>query len=176
MTKYNDWLTEERLALIEQWAKDGLIDVQIAKNMGISEATFYDWKQKFPEFSEAVKKGKAVADQLVENALYKRAVGYQYEEETWEMLTFNKTETYEEFGKDVVVSTPETKEVRTKRVVKHQASDTQAAKFWLQNRQPEKWRDKRETELSGSINIPVEDKLNAAKEYIEGLFDDDEWD
>lgn len=46
MPKYEEWLTEEGLLLIEGWARDGLIDEQIAGNMGISTSTFYEWKKK----------------------------------------------------------------------------------------------------------------------------------
>ena len=55
--KYQEWLTPEGLLRIEGWARDGLIDEQIAHNMGINPATLYDWKKKYPEISEALKKG-----------------------------------------------------------------------------------------------------------------------
>lgn len=171
VVKYVDWLTEDRLKLIESWAKEGLIDVQIAKMMGIHEATFYDWKQKFPEFSEAVKKGKAVADQLVESALFKRATGFEYEEQTYETITVTETSVEEEFGEEVIYQKPVQKEIMTKRVVKQAAPETAAAKFWLQNRKPDEWRDRRETELS--VTIPVDDKKQAARDYIEELLSDE---
>ena len=76
MAKYEDWLTKEGLALIEGWARDGLTDEQIAHNMGINTSTIYDWKEKYPDFSNALKNGKEVVDRLVENALLKRALGY----------------------------------------------------------------------------------------------------
>ena len=78
--KYHDWITEEGLLKIEGWARDGLTDEQIAHNMGISPSTLYEWKKKYPEISEALKKGKEVVDREVENALLKRALGYEYEE------------------------------------------------------------------------------------------------
>ena len=37
--KFQEWLTPEGLLKIEGWARDGLIDEQIAKNMGISRST-----------------------------------------------------------------------------------------------------------------------------------------
>src|SRR5690554_4367555 len=78
--KYHDWLTEEGLTKLEGWARDGLTDEQIAHNIGIAVGTLYDWKNRFSEFSEALKKGKEVVDIQVENALLKRALGYEYEE------------------------------------------------------------------------------------------------
>lgn len=73
--KYEYWITPEGLTLIEGWARDGLIDEQIAVNIGITPATLYVWKNKFPEISEALKKGKAVVDYEVENALLENALG-----------------------------------------------------------------------------------------------------
>ena len=69
-----------RLIEIEAWKRDGLTDEQIFKNLGISKDTFYKYKDKYTDFSDALKKGKEVADIEVENALFKRAIGYKYKE------------------------------------------------------------------------------------------------
>ena len=53
--KYHEWLTKEGLTLIEGWARDGLTDEQIAKNMCISPSTLYEWKKKYSEISESLK-------------------------------------------------------------------------------------------------------------------------
>lgn len=74
MAKINDWLEKDKLILLEGWARDGLTDEQIANNMGIACSTFYDWKKKNSEFSEALKKNKEVVDYEVENALFKNAM------------------------------------------------------------------------------------------------------
>ena len=50
MAKYTEWLTDEGLIKIEGWARDGLIDKQIAQNIGVSERTFTDWKKIFFHF------------------------------------------------------------------------------------------------------------------------------
>jgi len=84
--KYLEWVTEEGLLLIEGWARDGLTDEQIAYNIGINRDTLYTWKKKYPDISDALKKGKKVVDRQVENALLKRALGYSYEEKTKELL------------------------------------------------------------------------------------------
>lgn len=67
--KYEKWLEPENLILIDGWARDGLTDEQIAKNMGISYSTLKDWKNKYSAISAALKKGKEVVDYQVENAL-----------------------------------------------------------------------------------------------------------
>ena len=72
--KYKKWLEPEGLIRLEGWARDGLTDEQIAINMGIATGTLYDWKAKFEEISEALKKGKEVVDYEVENALVKEAL------------------------------------------------------------------------------------------------------
>lgn len=72
--KYEKWLKEENLLLLEGWARDGLTDEQIAKNIGITVSTFYEWKKKYSEISESLKKGKAVVDYQVENALLSSAL------------------------------------------------------------------------------------------------------
>lgn len=77
--KYEKWLEPDGLLLLQSWARDGLTDEQIAGNMGISHTTLYEWRKKYPNISEALKKGKEVVDVEVENALYKRAIGYDYE-------------------------------------------------------------------------------------------------
>lgn len=73
--KYEKWLKEENLLLLEGWARDGLTDEQIAKNIGITVSTFYEWKKKYSEISEPLKKGKEVVDYEVENALLSSALG-----------------------------------------------------------------------------------------------------
>ena len=72
--KYNKWLDADGLILLQGWARDGLTDEQIAHNIGISTVTLYDWKKKFPNISNALKKGKEVVDFAVENALLKKAL------------------------------------------------------------------------------------------------------
>ena len=72
--KYQKWLEEENLLLLEGWARDGLTDEQIAKNMGISYSTLKDWKNKYSAILAALKKGKEVVDYQVENALLSSAL------------------------------------------------------------------------------------------------------
>lgn len=72
--KYEKWLKKENLLLLEGWARDGLTDEQIAKNIGITVSTFYEWKKKYSEISESLKNGKEVVDYEVENALLSSAL------------------------------------------------------------------------------------------------------
>lgn len=131
--KYEEWLTKEGLLKLEGWAHDGLTDEQIAEKIGIRRPTLYDWKKKYSDISDALKRGKEVVDRQVENALLKRALGYEFKEITQELT---------EDGMRV-----------TKVITKQQAPDTTAQIFWLKNRKPEEWRDKKETEITGSLNV-----------------------
>ena len=74
MAKYEKWLEQDNLVLISGWARDGLTDEQIAKNMGVAYSTFREWVKKFPTISAALKNNKEIADYQVENALYLKAI------------------------------------------------------------------------------------------------------
>ena len=76
--KYAEWFTEEGLKIVRGWARDGYSDVQIAKNIGISSSTYYDWKTRNPEFSEAIKRGRAPVVVDLEDALYRAGMGFAY--------------------------------------------------------------------------------------------------
>lgn len=143
--KFHDWITPEGLLKLEGWARDGLTDEQIAGNIGITATTLYDWKNRFPEFSEALKRGKEVVDRAVENALLKRALGYHYDE----VIKESVKEFDEESGKAVY------RMVETKRVTKEVQPDVTAQIFWLKNRRPDVWRDKKDVDanIDGSLQV-----------------------
>lgn len=107
-------------------AKDGATDKEIARVFGISRATLCDWKNRFPEFSDALKKGKEPIDAAVECALLKRALGFQY----------TKTKVREIRNTAGVVVNIETTH-ETMMVL----PDVLACRVWLTNRRPEKWRN-----------------------------------
>lgn len=71
---------KDKLIVIEKWARDGLTELQIAKNLGISKSTCEEYKKRYPDFQAAIKKGKEPFIAEVENALAKRALGFEYEE------------------------------------------------------------------------------------------------
>lgn len=118
---------------IEGWARNGLIDAQIAKNIGITTQTLYEWGRKYPSISDALKRGKKPVDDEVENALLKSALGFEYEETITE----------------IIESPDGTQRKQIKRIKRYSPPSNTAQIFWLKNRRPEKWRDK---------PIEVEDK------------------
>lgn len=103
----------------------GATDMEIAKHFEVDVATIYRWRNKHPAFCEAVKAGKAAADDRVERSLFNRAVGYSFDSE--KVFQFQ--------GAIVRAETTE-----------HVPPDPGAALNWLKNRRGEKWRDKIEHE------------------------------
>lgn len=153
--QYEEWRKEENLIRLRGWAMDGLTDDQIAHNIGISRSTLSEWKNKFSDISDSLKKGKEVADYEVENALYMKALGfcteimkpYKVKKVVYDERTGRKLKEYEEieYAKEEVYVPP----------------DTTAMIFWLKNRKPQVWRDKVENyqtesgEAAGVIEIPM---------------------
>lgn len=132
--KYVDWLTNDGLLLIEGWARDGLTDVQIAQNIGISSSTFYAWRLKFPQISESLKKGKAPVDFEVENALLNKARGF-----TKIIKKAIKVKTKKQLAGKGTIEEEHIEYVDEEIYI---PPDTTAQIFWLKNRRPDKWRDK----------------------------------
>ena len=135
--RYEEWLTEDGLTRLTGWARDGLTNIQIAQNIGVGERTFSEWVTRFPAISAALKKGKEPVDIQVENALLRRALGYDYEETITEVEDLGGGRTK--------------KHVR--KVTKHVPADTTAQIFWLKNRKPKQWREK----MEAAVNVDVED-------------------
>lgn len=138
-SKAEEWLTEDKLTLLEGWSRDGLTDIQIAKNMGINVSSLYNYKKNHLEILKALKKGKEVVDFEVENALLKKALGYT--------IALNKQKVTKDGNVIDIVEDM------------HIPPDTTAQIFWLKNRKPKKWRDK---VIDDDDNI----KLNETKELL----------
>ena len=149
---YEQWKKDgelkDKLILIQGMARDGLTQQQIANNLGISIDTLIENKKKYSEFNNALKKGKEVIDFEVENALLKRALGYEYEEETYE------------------------NGILTKKVKKQVPPDTIAQIFWLKNRKPNNWKDRVETdedkEAVANASQVIAKIRKVAQEYTDG--------
>lgn len=129
--RIEDWAKSENLVRLQGWARDGLTDEQICKNIGVTVKTLYNWKKKNVQILQALKIGKETADRQVENALFKSAVGYHYKEEV-----------ISDRGEVV-------------KVEKYSKPNTTSQIFWLKNRKPETWRDKRDIEHEGNVNQSI---------------------
>ena len=125
-------------------AMEGLIDKEIANRMGIAKSTFYKWEKDFPSFSDSLKMGKQPADAKVKQSLFKRATGYVEKEK----------KIIVEMDKD-----GNQKPARIETVEKNIVPDVGAICFWLKNRLPDEWRDKKDVEVSGN---PFEELMKKA--------------
>ena len=113
----------EFVAQAEKLTKIGAIDTEVADFFGIVVSTLFEWKEKYPKFSEALKRGKEIADTSVKQALYHRAIGHSHP--------------------DVHISNYQGEITQTD-ITKHYPPDPTSCIFWLKNRDPENWRDKPE--------------------------------
>lgn len=143
-TKYERDNWGEKLEVVEGWARDGLTDEQIAQKMGISRSTLATYKNKYPDFLNALKKGKEVVDRKVENALLKRALGYEIEETK------------------KIISESGSQKKRIEKKTKHIKPDTTAQIFWLKNRKPELWRENEGDKAKEKLNEVVQAMKKAA--------------
>ena len=117
------WEKEEKLKKIEEWASKGLSVNEVAKNIGITGRTLYNWRNKSDSIFHALTKGQDTAVEILENALFKRAVGYDIEEVTYR---------YDEDGN----------KIKQRSQTKHIYPDVTALKFALINKSSGKWRDR----------------------------------
>lgn len=115
---------KEKLHFIEKWARDGLSEDQIAKNLGVNRSTLSAYKLKNKDLVDALKRGRAGIVTEIENALVRRALGYEYEE----VKTYIKDE-----GDKMVKYTEKTK--------KHLAPDVGACAILLKNKDRGNWSD-----------------------------------
>ena len=108
---------------------------QIAQALGVTPQTISGWRNKYPEFDEAITSAKLDIDRQVEAALFQRATGYD--------------------APDTHVSQFEGRIIKTP-LIKHYPPDITAASLWLRNRQPQRWRDKTEIEHAGTVSVVQE--------------------
>jgi transposase len=147
-TTYKEWYSKENLILLEGWCRDGASDRDVCELIGISYSTLYKWISRYPEFAEAMVKGKEVVDRMVENALLKRCLGYDYVET-------------ERIRKDGIV-------ISEKKVKKYMPPDVTACAIWLNNRKPDEWKRNRDnytiSENEGSVQINIIKKRSPDEE------------
>ena len=181
---HKDWHSKEQLEKLEGWARDGLTDEQIAKNIGIRRPTLYAWKKEHPDIADALKKGKAVVDVEVENALLKKALGTTVKTTQLRMVKIDKdvlkakrnkfANTYkldhpDKTQREIMIATalavPTYERIPVVETVQEIAPDTSAAIFWLKNRLPEKYRDQvfRKLNLANAKNAELDQELKRLK-------------
>ncbi|MCG1009236.1 transposase [Salinicoccus sp. ID82-1] len=158
-TKY-DTHVAPRLLEIEAWCRDGYTDEDISKLLGVAYSTFKEYKKTKSDLSAALKKSKAIADITVENSLFDKATSKIIMKQVPIKLKRS-------YIKDGYVLTEEYVEVVE--VEEEIPPDTTAMIFWLKNRDPIKWRDKRDVEHSGEMTQNVNNMSNLTEEQLRKL-------
>lgn len=151
--KYDPSVHDKRA---ESLAEQGLIDVEIARGLGIARSTYYKWMNKFPDLADAVRRGKEQPDAEVARGLFKNCIGYEYEEtKVVAVLDANG----KPVGKQIVT--------RTK---KHRPGLVSAQTRWLRLRQPKEWDPAQAISDLGINRVPALDKLpeHSLREIAEG--------
>jgi hypothetical protein len=130
LTRPTKWETHvyPRLAEIQQWFQEGLNAEDIIKNLGIGHTTWYEYIDKHPMLAELVKWSKSIIVSRVENSLLRAAMGYEFEE----LKTIVEED---KNGK---------KKTRIEKVKRYQPPNPTAMIFYLKNRAPNEWNDRRE--------------------------------
>jgi DNA-binding transcriptional regulator YiaG len=123
------------LEMLRRMCELGLVDAELAHVFGVAESTINEWKKK-PEISESIKKGKAVADEKVEIALFHRAIGYSHPSEEIKVID---------------------KKIERVQVIKQYPPDTAAAIFFLCNRKPQVWKNKQQNDGNFKFDVNLKD-------------------
>lgn len=142
------WLSEDGLTLMCGWRRNGISLSDIAENyIGVCMTTFWNWYKQSDEMRHALGNAKEVADLTVEDSLFKRACGYDWWQETHELVEG---------------------ELRlTKKVKQHVPPDTKAIMQWLFNRLPNRWRALQEPLENTQYTETIKEILVAMKEVAE---------
>lgn len=120
----------------EEQCANGATDKDLADFFGVCERTIYRWAHVYPDFLQALKAGKACADERVVRSLYHKAVGYRHE----------AVKIFLPAGATQPIYAPYVEQV---------PPDTTAMIFWLKNRRPDLWRDRQQHEHSGPDGAPI---------------------
>ena len=128
-----DTHVEPRLEEIKAWARDGMTEEEIAKNLGVSYSTFKDYKHKYPALVDSLKHARAYDNEVV-YALHRNTLGGIVKLKKPIKLRKSffadgkkiREEEYVEYVEEETYIKP----------------DTLAQIYWLNNRMPDKWRDK----------------------------------
>ena len=134
-------------------ARHGLVNEELAKAFGIGKITLYDWTVNYPELKEAIKRGKDRFDsEQIENSLRKRALGYEYEEQSIEEITVKA-----EDEEGLKVQIPAKKIITYKKSL---AADVKAIIFWLQNRDRDRWINTQYLNVKSDKKVSHEHNIN----------------
>jgi hypothetical protein len=121
---------KRKLDMVTGWARNGASNEQIALNLGISLTSFDRYRREHEELVNALRLGREDAEICVENAMFKRAIGYKYAE-----TTKQRVRVFDSDGE----WTGEYEMVTVKKVTKQVEPSVEAQKYWLEHRAPKRW-------------------------------------
>lgn len=114
------WLSDDGIQLVAGWRREGASFERIAYLIGISDTTLRKWRSQEPRFEAAIRQTDDLVNAMVENALLRRALGYDSVDIDEELVEG---------------------EMRTvRRHVRHVPPDTKACLSWLYSRRADRWR------------------------------------
>lgn len=143
------FLSDDGFILIRGWRRQGIPLTKIAEEyIGVSRSTFFGWYRESEDLRKACAVALETTNLSVEEALLKRALGYDYYDEQYELVEG---------------------ELRLVRQHKHHVPpDTKAILSWLFNRLPNRWRAVQEPLEATQYIETVKNILVAMKEVAEG--------
>lgn len=140
-TKYSLAVVNKICDLIR---KDTFTVSELCRAVDIDEATFYRWKNDKSEFCEALKRAEEARTAFfvaeAKKSLLKKIQGYTVQEKH---VTTTGSGKFDANGREI----PKIKEQKT--VDKHFQPDTAAIIFTLCNGEPENWKNRQNTEVTG---------------------------
>mgnify|MGYP000020017340 CR=1 FL=1 len=131
--------------------KDGMTDDELAKAFSVAKSTISEWKKKYPEFSEAIKKGKELSNSLVVKSLFDSCFDHT-------VVEGKRIKKKDKNGEEIILIE------EYKRVI---PANTLAQQIWLYNRCPDSWRRNPDPERGNKTKDPLD-------VYLDGLKDNDD--
>ena len=164
-------MTKDGLSRLKGWARDGLTDEQMAQKMGIVPSTFYAWILKYPEISEAIKNGKEPVDIDVEDSMVKLALGhYVTVKKPMKVRTEKRLKKKDKDGREYETGVIVEEHIEYVDEQVYIPPNVTAQIFWLKNRKPEQWKDKREQVVSTKDGV-LADLISGLKEPVAESFE-----
>jgi hypothetical protein len=136
--KWDELNMKDKLGSVCGWAKQGSTDEEISNMLGISTATYYEWKKNKTEFMEAIKKGKEVSNGELLNSAFTQSTGFFYkEQQVFKVKDYKKID-----GELKQIERLEVVEVE-----KYNPPNPTMNIFMLKNRLPEQYKDTYKNEV-----------------------------
>ena len=144
MAKYTEWLEPENLERVTNWAANGCTNAEVAANMGVNVSTLRRWMKSHGAICAAIKKGRCLARESIENALFAKATGKS-----------TVTTTVEEFKGELLDGKPHSGAITRRTETRQLPPDTGAIIFYLKNRCPDRYSDRRTVQVETDPERPL---------------------